>query len=123
MRSGWVLGVVVGAVLALATGCKKEASDAPGPVDDRPPAIPMTEVKRGQDACNAYVAQICACTAPAAAKACELAKAMPEALKVGLEVSVSPDSDRRSVLHANDSVRKTIKRCIEHTAQLPSLGC
>jgi hypothetical protein len=112
-------------VLVAAVGCKKKADDAPaasGSADDKPKLAP-TEVKRGEDACKTYVDKVCACTAPAAADACKLARALPDALKVGLEVAASPDSTRMDVLQANDSIRKTIKECIEQTAKLPALGC
>lgn len=109
-------------VLAVGAGCKKQEA-APPPPEAPMPQIPATEIKRGEDACKAYVTQVCACTAPDAKAACELAKALPDAMRVGLEVSMSPDSNRRDVIQANDLVRKTIKSCIEHAAKLPSLGC
>jgi hypothetical protein len=85
--------------------------------------VPAAELQRGKDACTDYVEKVCACTTPAAQDACKLAKALPDALQVGVEISISPDSDKRAVLHANDSIRKTIKECIEKAASLPSLGC
>jgi len=114
---------VVVACLMAVTGCKKKAAEGPPPDLDTAPPLPAPEIKRGQDACKAYVDAVCACTAPAAKDACGLAKALPDALEVAREVSVSPDSKRRDVLQANDSARKTIKECIELTAKLPSLGC
>jgi threonine synthase len=108
--------------LVVATlGCKKEEA---APVDtDTAPPIPAAEVKRGKDACTAYVTQVCACTAEPAKQACALAKALPEAIEVGMQVALSPDSKRREVLQANDSIRKTFKECIEQAAKLPALGC
>ncbi|MBA3452577.1 MAG: hypothetical protein H0T42_05700 [Deltaproteobacteria bacterium] len=112
------------APIAFGAGCKKKAVDPGPPADlDTAPPLPGPELKRGQDACQAYVAAVCACTAPAAAEACSLAKALPDALQVATEISVSPDSRKRDVLQANDSARKTIASCIEHTAKLPALGC
>ena len=111
------------ACLALAAGCKKQAAEGPPPDLDTAPPLPGPELKRGQDACKAYVAMVCACTAPGATEACALAKALPDALAVATEISMSQDSKKRDVLQANDSARKTIKSCIEHTAKLPALGC
>ena len=85
--------------------------------------IPQVELKRGTDACHDYVTKICACTAEPAKAACALAKALPDAIEVSLQVAANPDSDRLSVLGANSSIRKTIKQCIEQVAKLPSLGC
>lgn len=111
------------ASLSVGGGCKKEAAQGPPPDLDTAPPLPALELKRGEDACKAYVATVCACTAPGAAEACALAKALPEALQVATEISMSPDSRKLDVLQANDSARKTIKSCIEHTAKLPSIGC
>lgn len=120
------LALAIVLALGLVPSCKKKADDAPaatGSAADRAPQIAPTELKRGEDACKAYVDKVCACTAPDAANACKLARALPDAMRVALEVAASPDSTRADVLQANDSVRKTIKECIEQTAKLPSLGC
>jgi hypothetical protein len=109
-------------VLVLAAACKKEQPATPPP-DDRPAPIPPTELKRGQDACKAYVDKVCACTAPDAPKACALAKALPDAIATALEVAQNPESARMDVLQSNDIVRKTMKECIEQIAKLPALGC
>lgn len=109
-------------VLAAIAGCKKEPAAAPPP-SDRPPPIPPTELKRGEDACKAYVEKVCACTAPDAARQCGLAKALPDAIATGLEVAQNPESTRRDVVQSNDVVRKTMKECIEQLAKLPQLGC
>jgi len=120
------LAIVALGALGLEAGCKKKGGDdgpAQGSAGDKPPQLAPAEVKRAEDACKAYVDKVCACTAPAAAEACKLARALPDALRVGLEVAASPDSTRVDVLQANDSIRKTVKECIEQTAKLPSLGC
>jgi len=110
-------------VLVLCAGCKKP-SEAP-PAGAEPPVMPASEIKRGQDACQAYVARACACaqTVPAMAQPCRLARALPDALQVGLDVARTPDSTRRDVLQAHDSVRKIVKECIEEIAKLPAAGC
>jgi len=118
------MALVLGAAACgLAAGCAKQADQAPAPDMNRPPPIPAAEVARGRDACAAYVAQVCACTAPAAAEPCKLAKALPEAIQVGLDVATRSEVDRMTALQANDSVRKTFKQCIELVARLPQLGC
>ena len=102
--------------------CKKQEAP-PAPAPDQNPMIPQVELKRGTDACHDYVTKVCACTAPAAKDACALAKALPDAIEVGLQVAANPDSERMSVLQANDSIRKTIKQCIEQVGKLPTIGC
>lgn len=112
----WLLVVLV------AFGCsKKEQASAP-PAEEKP-QIPQVELKRGRDACADYVAKVCACTAPDAARQCTLAKALPDAIATGLEVATNPESTRRDVIQSNDMIRKTMKECIEQTAKLPALGC
>ena len=110
-------------VLLVVAGCSKQEPTAGPPPEDKPPQIPQTELKRGQDACGAYVTKICACTAPEAARQCGLAKALPDAIATGLEVAQNPESTRRDVVQSNDVVRKTMKECIEQLAKLPALGC
>ena len=107
-------------VAALAAGCSK--SESP-PAPEQRPAISETELARGEDACKAYIAKVCACTAPAAKDACTLAKALPDAMRVSLEVARSPDSSARDTALALDGVRKTAKECIEQVAKLPAMGC
>ena len=88
---------------------------------------PMTpaEIQRSQDACKAYVDKVCACaaTVPAVQDECNLGKSLPEAVRIGIEVSQSPDSKPKDVYGAQDSVRKTVKTCIEHMSQLAARGC
>jgi hypothetical protein len=88
---------------------------------------PMTpaEIQRSQDACKAYVDKVCGCaaTVPAVADECNLAKALPDAVRIGVEVSQSPDSKAKDIYGAQDSVRKAVKTCIEKTASLASRGC
>lgn len=109
-------------VLVACAACKKEQAAQPPP-DDRPPPIPATEIKRGEDACQAYVAKVCACTAPDAPRQCGLARALPDAIATALEVARNTESTRRDVVQSNDVIRKTMKECIEQLAKLPSLGC
>ncbi len=110
-------------VVALLAACKKqEAKQQPAP---SVPTMPAEEVKRSEDACKTYVERVCACasTVPVASGPCELSKALPEAVRIGLEVAASPDSKPDIVQQAFASVRKTAKECIEQLAKLPTLGC
>jgi hypothetical protein len=109
------------AILALCAACKKQEAPPPAPV----PALPASEVKRAQDACQAYVDKVCGCarTMPALEQPCKLARALPDAVQVGLEVGASADSTQRDVRQVQDSVRKIAKECIEQLARLPAAGC
>jgi len=112
----WILAV------ALLAACKKQE---PPPKQHGVPPMPAAEVQRSQDACKTYVERVCACAekVPDAAQQCELARALPEAVRIGLEVAASPDSQPDIVQQSYASVRKTAKECIEQTAKLPALGC
>jgi hypothetical protein len=114
--------VLVVALLA-AGACKKKQEAKPEPASV--PVMPAAEVQRNQDACKVYVEKVCACAeqVPDVAKQCELARALPDAIRIGLEVAASPDSKPDIVQQSYASVRKTAKECIEQTARLPQLGC
>ncbi|MDB4957357.1 MAG: hypothetical protein JWO36_4926 [Myxococcales bacterium] len=111
-------------VLVVSFGCAKKREAEPV-ADDRAPMMPADEVQRSRDACAAYVEKACACAdkVPAAKQACDLSHALPEAVRISLEVAASPDSTKSDGLSAQRSVRKTVKECIEQTAKLPMLGC
>jgi hypothetical protein len=111
-------------VLALVVACKKKEA-APPPPANNAPAIPAAELKRGQDACKAYIDKACACaaTVEAAKVKCEEAKAFPDVVQMGTELTMSTDSSSKDVKQAAMTIRKTIAECIQQTAQLPALGC
>ena len=114
-------------ILVACVGCKQSSDRPPSPGSNGPavPVMPASEVRRGQDACNAYVDKACACaeTVPAMKQPCALAHALPDAIQVGLGVAANPESSRRDVVSAHDSVRKVVKECIEEIAKLPAAGC
>ena len=108
-------------LLCLLVACKKQEA---APKEQPAPQLSPAEIQRSEDACKAYVDKVCACaaTVPAEQQDCGLAKALPDAVRIGVEVSQSPDSKKQDVLGAEDSVRKAVKTCIEHMAQLPARG-
>jgi hypothetical protein len=110
------------AAALLCAACKQQAEPPPPPPV---PAMPAAEVKRAQDACKAYVDKVCGCARamPALDPACRLARALPDAIQVGLDVGASADSTQRDVRQVQDSVRKIAKECIEELARLPASGC
>jgi hypothetical protein len=122
---GVTLAYALGAlgVVALGLGgCK----DQPEPPPAAPlPVISAAEIKRGQDACKAYVAKVCECarTVPAMTQPCELSRALPDALEVGVEVAANAESSRIDALQASRSARGIVKECIEQLARLPAAGC
>jgi hypothetical protein len=116
----WLVLVLCAGALG---GCKPDP--APPPARGDMPTLPANEIKRGQDACQAYVAKVCACaeTVPAMKSACELARALPEAISVAVDVAGGSDVTRRDVAQTSQSVRSIVKQCIEETAKLPAAGC
>ena len=124
----WVL--VVAMALAATTGCKAKDKDegGGGAASARKDLMTPQEKKRGEDACNAYVAQLCACAAAkpedaALAERCELKKAKPEALELLMGVIEDPKSSEDSMLRAHVEARKLIAKCFEEAAALPAMGC
>jgi hypothetical protein len=113
--------MVLVALVGLAACSKRR--DAPPP--EPRPAITQTEIKRGDDACQAYVAKVCACaeTVPALAEPCKLSRSLPEVIELSMEVAMNGDSKRLDTLQAADSIRKTVATCIQETAKLPAAGC
>ncbi|CAN5892812.1 hypothetical protein BH11MYX2_BH11MYX2_16110 [soil metagenome] len=101
-------------------GCAKKQEE-PAPAAN--PVMSDVEIKQAVDSCAGYQAKVCACTTDQGKDACKLAAPMSDAIQLARQVSLSPDADRRTVLQANDSIKKTLKQCIELTAKLPSLGC
>jgi hypothetical protein len=112
------------AALALCAACKQQA-DPPPPPATGAPAMPATEVKRAEDACKAYVDKVCGCarTMPALEQPCRLARALPDAVQVSVEVGASTDTAERDVRQVQSGVRKLAKQCIEELARLPAAGC
>jgi hypothetical protein len=113
--------------LLLVGACAKK-SEEPAPGSGSGPAVPALsaeEAQRGRDACADYVQKVCACAAklPAVKQQCDLARSLPDAVRLGLEVAASPDSQRNDVIGAQKAMRQAVKECIEETAKLPSLGC
>jgi hypothetical protein len=115
--------------LVIAAGCKAKADERPAEPAHRT-TLTSVELQRGRDACKAYVDAICACArdkkggddAAELVRQCDLARALPDALRISEEVSLSADSTPKDVAQAEDSARKTVKECIEETAKLP-VGC
>jgi hypothetical protein len=106
----------------LAGGCAKGDE---GKARPKGSALTLTEVeiKRGVDACAAYAQQVCelAKRKPERgdlAEACKLAPARGEAMRTALEIAQHPETARRDVLQAQDSLRKTMDHCIEDVAKL-----
>ena len=107
------------ALLVSVLGCSKDV-----PVLDQPATtIPEVEAKRAGEACDTYVATICACPMPAATESCKLSKALPEAIATSRRLATNPKAERDDAMLAAENVRKTAKYCIEETAKLASLGC
>jgi hypothetical protein len=115
------IGVLLLGLVAAAACGKREEQPAPA----RAPAISAPERQQATDACNAYVAKLCACAeaSPALAATCRIKQAKPQALALALAVADDPTSSADSVARARSEVGKIMARCIEEAAQLPAMGC
>jgi hypothetical protein len=120
-------------IVSVFLSCKGKTE---APVTDiRPEPISAAEVKRGNDACAAYIKQMCSCAeqlkaadatstiAGEIAEQCKLDEGIPDAIALSLELADGSGVSRRDVLQAQQSVRQLISHCIEETAKLASRGC
>lgn len=109
-------------VLAL-VACKQKS--APPPHEEPVQVLATAEIQRSSDACKAYEQKVCDCaqTVEAAKQPCGLAHALPDAVKLSLEIAANPETSRSDALRAQQHVRETAKECIEQMAKLAQLGC
>ena len=115
------------ALVPAIAGCKgksKSEGGAFGGGSGRPVPIAAPERQRGSDACEDYLARVCACakTKPDLLTTCEN-RSLPDALHMALAVDDDPAATRLNVLQAQAEARKIIARCIEESTKLPSMGC
>lgn len=104
------------AFLVLLVGCSK-SEDHQAPKQQLRP-LPVEEIRRGQDACDAYVAKICACPSDHAKDECKLAQSYPAALKLAAETAANPETSQDNAARAQVNIRETAKQCIELMGKL-----
>jgi len=118
--------LLIGLCAAAAAGCKKteeKEGEAPPPAVE---GLPDSEAQLGRQACEAYVAQVCACapSQPELKGECDMAKARPEAFQMNTRAAQAQGDvdgkDRRAMI-AN--ARKIMRSCIEDAAALAKKGC
>ncbi len=116
-----LVGVLV-AVLACG-GCSKKEEQKSA----RPAPLSEAERKRGDDACTAYVARLCACAKLKGGKdledRCYIKQAKKEALQLALTVDDNPIATPQDVFQAQESARQVISKCIEENLALDTEGC
>ncbi len=111
-------------LLALLAGACK-SGDQPGGDDKALQPIPVDEVKRGDTACRALADQTCKCAAtkPELAPACEEAKALPEALRMGVQAAEGDGLEPAVRSRLQYEARRTMGICFEKLNQLAAQGC
>lgn len=105
--------------------CSKRQEDSaaqalPEPVD---PA----ETERGEQACEAYVAQLCACAGSRPddaelAEACHMAPAKLKSLAAVIEVNRT-SQDLTEIVSTERTARRIMRSCIEEQSRLLGKGC
>jgi len=115
--------IVVAAVVVTAA-CKKEAPAK----STRPAPLSATERKRGNEACTAYLAKVCACAQARPAEAdlaerCRLDKALSDALELAIGVDDNPEATYADVWRAQDQARKIVANCLQSVNELAGKGC
>ena len=120
-----LMGLVALLVTLPVGGCAKGQSDDHAPTMPEP--VDPAEAERGQDACRAYVEQVCACakTKPddkELAETCHMAPAKVSNLEAVLEVNRTTE-DITERFATQNTARRIMKSCIEEQAKLLSKGC
>ncbi|MCG8417869.1 MAG: hypothetical protein MJE77_07995 [Proteobacteria bacterium] len=115
----WV-GIVV-----LSTGCSKRDSESSGQAMPEP--LDPAEARRGTEACDAYIEQVCNCakTRPddrEIGDLCHMAPAKQSSLAAVVEVNRTT-SDARERYSTTRVARRIIKSCIEEQSRLLASGC
>ena len=89
--------------------------------------MPRAEQLRGEEACAAYLAQVCACSDALPAlqltEECTFAKGYPQALALSLDLGMHPETSAKTVTDLQRSARKIIANCVTSTAALAMKGC
>ena len=123
IRSVSLLALVL-VPLALALGaCSKKEDGNKAPAAASP--LPKAEAERGLQACNAYVARLCACaeSRPELAEECALAQSRPQAFQLNLELSATPGLSGAEHDAVKAEARKIAAACFEDEARLDPETC
>jgi hypothetical protein len=111
--------------LVLFAACK--SGDGGG--DQKPAAgpepIPQEEVVRGDTACRDLAERTCHCAAgkPELSAACEEARALPDALRMGVQAAEAPDLEAKVRARLQYEARRTMSHCFEKLNDLAAQGC
>lgn len=87
--------------------------------------LPKAEAERAIQACQAYVEQICACaeTHPKFEETCTLAKALPQALQLNLDLSATPGLTVVEQSAVKVEARKIAAGCFQDASKLDESIC
>jgi hypothetical protein len=123
------IAVATGALLLLcAAGCRKsdDGEREASATKEMPDPIGAEEAKRGRQACESYVDQVCECALKVQdlTSECELARTRPGALDLNLRAAAAEGSANlrdRVAIQAN--ARAIARACIQDAAALVKRGC
>jgi len=127
LSRGLVAVWLVVAVIALGvTGACSKSQDQ-GTAQDLPEPVDPAEGERGKQACQAYVAQLCACAESRPddaelAESCRMAPAKLSSLAAVLEVNRT-SQDLTEIVSTERTARKIMSSCIEEQSRLLGKGC
>lgn len=112
------------ALTLLATACSKDEAQTPAPKIE---GLPEAEVERARQACQAYVARLCACaeTEPELESQCVMAKARPEALELNIAISQGGGAGltKTDMAVVKQETRKIAAACLEAEGRIRAGGC
>lgn len=120
------VGHAIFALLAGASavaGCGNASKGASGP-----PPLAAVEIKRWDESCAAYSDALCTCSAQkpdlvTLAERCRLDKALPESLRLAVEMAGAPGLSAADQQLTQEAARKLGNRCLQGLADLTANGC
>ena len=129
-------GIVLGLLLLANPGACKKQDAAPGGRGSAAGSgsaasqeiVPTAERDRGELACRDYAAKVCACADAATQDLarqdqCKMARSLPDALALNLEIGGHADTNRPTRAQLQRTVRNITAQCISQLATLDSRGC
>jgi len=121
----FLASVVFCFLLSSASSACSNAEENSASTEKRIAPIPLAEAERAKIACDAYVARVCQCaeTQPNLDTTCQLAKGIPQALQMNLDVAAARGLTILQQKAMKSSARKIAAKCFSNDAKLSLAEC
>lgn len=117
------VGLLLCAFMMPTLACNKASDESSSQSAVSP--LPKAEAERGMQACQVYVARVCSCaeTHSEFEETCTLAKALPQAFQLNLDLSATPGLTGAEQSAVKVEARKIAAACFEDAAKLDEKVC